>query len=256
MIRRIRAYFEKKSLDPSSRRKIIYLEKLMGEPVRSPRYFLRALRHRSKLIEDGLDEVESYEQLEFLGDAVLDLVVTEILFERFPDKNEGFMTKLRSRLVKEATLAQLSRDMGFPELIEVGERVKGQGIELKNSVLCDIFESIVGAIYRDAGIKAAQKFIRNAYNAHIDIKNMSVTQDNYKSLLLEFSQAHKLSVPDYIVLSETGPDHDKTFSVEVRINGAARGDGKAKNKKNAEQQAARKALHSLKKDLETGALKP
>ena len=256
MIRRIRAYFRKKSLDASSHAKIAYLEKLMGEPVQSPHFFLRALRHRSKLIEDGLHDVESYEQLEFLGDAVLDLVITEILFERFPDKNEGFMTKLRSRLVKEATLAQLSRDLGFPDLIEVGERVKGQGIELKNSVLCDIFESVVGAIYRDAGIKAAQKFIRNAYNAHIDIENESVTQDNYKRLLLEFSQAHKLSVPSYVVLSETGPDHDKTFSVEVRINQVPRGDGKAKNKKNAEQQAARKALHGLKEDLKTGILKP
>lgn len=254
MIRKFRAYFRKRSLDASSREKIIYLEKLMGEPVNSPHYFLRALRHRSKLIEDGLDDVESYEQLEFLGDAVLDLVITEILFERFPDNNEGFMTKLRSRLVKEATLAELSRALGFPDLVEVGNRVKGQGIELKNSVLCDIFESVIGAIYRDAGIKAAQKFIRNAYNAHIDIDNMSVTQDNYKSLLLEFTQAHKLSVPDYVILSETGPDHDKTFSIEVRINDVSRGDGKAKNKKNAEQQAARKALQSLKEELKSGTL--
>lgn len=254
MIRKFRAYFRKRSLDASSREKIIYLEKLMGEPIRSPHYFLRALRHRSKLIEDGLDDIESYEQLEFLGDAVLDLVITEILFERFPDNNEGFMTKLRSRLVKEATLAELSRALGFPDLVEVGTRVKGQGIELKNSVLCDIFESVIGAIYRDAGIKAAQKFIRNAYNAHIDIDNMSVTQDNYKSLLLEFTQAHKLSVPDYVILSETGPDHDKTFSIEVRINDVSRGDGKAKNKKNAEQQAARKALQSLKKELKSGTL--
>jgi ribonuclease-3 len=254
MIRKFRAYFRKRSLDASSREKIIYLEKLMGEPVCSPHYFLRALRHRSKLIEDGLDDIESYEQLEFLGDAVLDLVITEILFERFPDNNEGFMTKLRSRLVKEATLAELSRALGFPDLVEVGTRVKGQGIELKNSVLCDIFESVVGAIYRDAGIKAAQKFIRNAYNAHIDIDNMSVTQDNYKSLLLEFTQAHKLSVPDYVILSETGPDHDKTFSIEVRINDVSRGDGKAKNKKNAEQQAARKALQGLKEELKAGTL--
>jgi ribonuclease-3 len=254
MIRKFRAYFRKRSLDASSREKIIYLEKLMGEPINSPHYFLRALRHRSKLIEDGLDDVESYEQLEFLGDAVLDLVITEILFERFPDNNEGFMTKLRSRLVKEATLAELSRALGFPDLVEVGNRVKGQGIELKNSVLCDIFESVIGAIYRDAGIKAAQKFIRNAYNAHIDIDNMSVTQDNYKSLLLEFTQAYKLSVPDYVILSETGPDHDKTFSIEVRINDVSRGDGKAKNKKNAEQQAARKALQSLKEELKSGTL--
>lgn len=226
----------------------------MGEVISQPEYFLRALRHRSKLIEEGLQDVESYEQLEFLGDAVLDLVITEILFELFPEKNEGFMTKLRSRLVKEATLAELSRALGFPDLIEVGSRVKGQGIELKDSVLCDIFESVVGAIYRDAGIKGAQKFIRNVYNAHVDIQNMSTTQDNYKSLLLEFSQAHKLSVPSYAILSETGPDHDKTFSIEVRLNDRTYGSGEAKSKKNAEQQAAREALVTLKEEQKSGKL--
>ncbi|MCH8568280.1 MAG: ribonuclease III [Balneolales bacterium] len=245
MIGRIQSYFAKRSLDEDSKLKIEFVERLIGEPVRKPIYFLRALRHRSRLIEDGMKEVESYEQLEFLGDAVLDLIVTEILFELFPDQNEGFMTKLRSKLVKEDTLASLSRELGLTDYIEVGTRVKGQGIELKNSVLCDIFEAIVGAVYKDLGIGITQKFVRNVYNKHIDINDVSVTQDNYKSILLEFTQAKKMSVPEYVIIKESGPDHDKTFEITVKIGENLHGYGKAKNKKKAEQAAAREALSEL-----------
>ncbi|WP_164682732.1 ribonuclease III [Cyclonatronum proteinivorum] len=244
-LRKLRAYFTKKKLDSATQHKISTLEQIIGDSIQNPNIYLRALRHRSKLIEDGLEDVESYEQLEFLGDAVLDLVITEILFELYPNNNEGFMTKVRSRLVREDTLADLSRKLGFPSLIEVGKRVRGQGIELKNSVLCDIFEAVVGAVYKDLGFSASQTFIRNVYTTHINIKDVSVTQDNYKSMLLEFAQARKLSVPEYKIVSETGPDHDKTFEVNVLINGAVEGMGKAKNKKKAEQAAAKLALDKL-----------
>ncbi len=246
MFRRLRAYLDKRALGPASRDKILYLERLFGRRVRRPELFLRALRHRSKLIEDGLEEIESYEQLEFLGDAVLDLVVTEIIFELYPDENEGFMTKLRSRLVREDTLAELSRKLGFPDLVEVGNRVKSQDIQLKNSVLCDIFEAVIGAVYKDSGYEVSQKFIRNVYNKHINISDVSTLQDNYKSVLLEYTQARKMMVPEYVVAAETGPDHDKTFEIEVRIDEHVFGFGKAKNKKKAEQAAAREALTKLK----------
>ncbi|MCH8557870.1 MAG: ribonuclease III [Balneolia bacterium] len=249
MINRIRAYLSKRTLDSGSRQKIDFLESVIGEPIQRPQYFLRALRHRSRLIEDGLDQAESYEQLEFLGDAVLDLVVTEMLFEMYPDKNEGFMTKLRSRLVREDALANLSKKLGFPAYIEVGARVKSQGIELKNSVLSDIFEAVIGAVYKDLGYEAAQKFIKNVYTVHVDISDVSTTQDNYKSLLLEFTQARKLSIPEYVVTAESGPDHDKTFQIDVKINEDVFGHGKAKNKKKAEQAAAQEALEILQKQF-------
>ncbi len=247
MINRIRAYLSKRTLDSGSRKKIEFLESVIGEPIQRPHYFLRALRHRSRLIEDNLDQAESYEQLEFLGDAVLDLVVTEMLFQMYPERNEGFMTKLRSRLVREDALADLSVKLGFPDYIEVGARVKSQGIQLKNSVLSDIFEAVIGAIYKDLGFKASQKFIKIVYTTHVDISDVSTTQDNYKSLLLEFTQARKLSIPDYIVTSETGPDHDKTFQIDVKVNEEVFGHGKAKNKKKAEQAAAQEALEILQK---------
>lgn len=244
-LNKLKAFFYKKKLNSATQQKIGALENIIGHSVINPNIYLRALRHRSKLIEEGLDDVESYEQLEFLGDAVLDLVITEILFELYPNNNEGFMTKVRSRLVREDTLADLSQKLGLASLIEVGNRVRGQGIELKNSVLCDIFEAVVGAVYKDLGYEASQKFIKNVYHTHINFADVSSRQDNYKSLLLEFAQAKKLSVPEYHIVSETGPDHDKTFEVNVVINSTIQGSGKAKNKKKAEQAAAKRALEKL-----------
>ncbi len=242
----IRKYFKRNSLDKITVKKIEALEKTFGFSVGAPSLYLKALRHRSRLIEDHLADTESYEQLEFLGDAVLDLIVTEIIFDYYPDENEGFMTRLRSRMVKEQTLAELSRQLGFDLLIEVGNRVKGQGIELKESVLCDIFEAVTGAVYKDKGLEVTRKFIRTVYSKYVDIDNLSSTHDNYKSLLLEYSQAKKLSIPEYRVISEKGPDHDKTFEIEAVINGEGCGTGIGKNKKKAEQTAAMHALKTLK----------
>jgi ribonuclease-3 len=247
MTERIRAYFNKRSLDSASLRKIRKIEKLTGIFVISPVYYLRALRHRSTLVENQLADTESYEQLEFLGDAVLDLAVTEIIFEYFPDQNEGFMTKLRSRLVREDTLAQLSRDLKLQDLLEVGNRVKDQGIQLKNSVLCDIFEAVIGAIYKDRGMSHATAFIKKVYDDHVDLIGISASHDNYKSILLEHTQAKKMSVPEYIVISESGPDHDKTFEIQVSVNGHRFGSGYGKNKKKAEQIAAMETMKMFKK---------
>jgi ribonuclease-3 len=245
MLRWIRSYFSKRSLDSLSRGKLALIESVIGTTIKNPQIYLRALRHRSSLIESNLSTHESYEQLEFLGDAVLDLIVTEILFEKFPKHDEGFMTKLRSKLVKEETLANLSIKLNFPELVEVGERVKGQGIELKKSVLCDIFEAILGALYIDAGIDAARNFVKRVYDDHIDITAISNKHDNYKSLLLEFAQAKRMSVPEYKVVNESGPDHDKTFEIEAIVNNKTLGYGRGKNKKMAEQEAAMEALNCL-----------
>jgi len=245
MLRWIRSYFSKKSLDSISRGKLTLIESVTGTSIQNPQIYLRALRHRSSLIESNLSNYESYEQLEFLGDAVLDLIVTEILFEKFPKHDEGFMTKLRSKLVKEDTLAELAVKLNFHEVVEVGERVKGQGIELKKSVLCDVFEAILGALYIDAGMGAAQCFVKSVYEDHIDIMAISNKHDNYKSLLLEFAQAKRMSVPEYKVVNESGPDHDKTFEIEAIVNNKILGYGKGKNKKMAEQAAAMEALNCL-----------
>lgn len=248
MIDRIRAYFRKKALDSINQQKIDFLEKLFNEPVNNPTVYLKALRHRSKLADAdaSFQETDSYEQLEFLGDAVLDLVVTEILFEKFPDENEGFMTKLRSKVVKGHSLARLSRKLNLGSVVEVGSRAKGQGIEYSNSVLADVFEAVIGAYYRDKGYAKTFKFVANIIQQYVDLKNLVKTHDNYKSLLLEYAQAHKNPIPQYKVIAEKGPPHDKIFEIQVSIKNKVLGQGMGKNKKTAEQIAAKLALQELK----------
>lgn len=247
MFRRLKAYFYKRSLDRPSLEKIMFIEKLTGELVDEPDLYLKALRHRSSLVDESLDHTESYEQLEFLGDAVLDLIVTELIFRNFPQNDEGFMTKLRSKLVKEPTLARLATELGLPEMIEVGKRVRTQGIEKKDSVLADIFEAIIGAMYKDKGFDRTARFVIEIYEKYIDLDVLAVTHDNFKSILLEYTQAEKMSTPDYRVVRESGPDHNKTFVVSVHLNGTEYGQGEGKNKKRAEQIAASEALKKLRK---------
>ena len=248
MISRIRAYFIHKALDFDKKQKIAFLEGLINEPIMNTTIYLKALRHRSKLADadSSYIETDSYEQLEFLGDAVLDLIVTEILFERFPDENEGFMTKLRSKIVKGDSLAVLSSKMQLGSVVEVGERAKGQGIEYSNSVLADIFEALIGALYKDKGYQKTFDFVSEIIHKYINIKDLVRTHDNYKSLLLEYAQANKLSIPKYKVVSEKGPAHDKIFEIQVSINDDVLGNGVGKNKKTAEQVAAKGALVRLK----------
>jgi ribonuclease III len=246
MIRRLRAYFYKRSLDQPTQAKIIFIEKMIGGLVDEPDLYLKALRHRSTLVDDSLDHTESYEQLEFLGDAVLDLIITELIFRHYPKKDEGFMTKLRSKLVKEETLARLATEMGLPAMIEVGKRVRTQGIEQKASVLADIFEALVGALYKDKGYEWTTQYVIGVYESFIDLKVLAVTHDNFKSILLEYTQANRLDTPEYRIVRESGPDHDKVFKVMVYLNGTEYGSGEGKNKKRAEQIAAAEALRRLK----------
>src|SRR5690606_29267001 len=146
---------------------------------------------------------------------VLDLIITEILFERFPNKDEGFMTQLRSKLVKGDSLAGYSMQLGLPEVIEIGDRAKGQGIEYSSSVLADIFEALLGALYRDRGYREARRFIERLLDTHMNIHEVARQDDNYKSLLMEYAQAKRMRIPVYRVVLENGPAHNRTFEVEV-----------------------------------------
>ena len=242
MITSIRAFFKKKSLDKTSSSIIAQLEKKIGTKITRPELFLKALRHRSYIIEKKLESTESYEQLEFLGDAVLDLIVSDIIFERYDNQDEGFMTQLRSKLVKGEHLAKLGGYLELETIIQVGNRVKNQGIEQSKSVQADIFEAIIGALYKDIGYDKTYRFVSSLFDRYIDLDSLIASKDNYKSILLEYAQANKMAVPEYEVIDESGPGHDKTFRVQVIVNGEICGQGIGKNKKKAEQLAAREAL--------------
>lgn len=252
MLKRIKSYLKKKNIEPELHEKLRHIEHITGLPVINPSYYLRAIRHRSMLVEEDFEASDSYERLEFLGDAVLDLIVTEIIFEYYPHKNEGFLTKLRSKLVKGDSLAMYADILELGAIIEVGQRAKGQGIEHSKSILADIFEALVGALYLDQGYNKAFWFVRNILDEHVDMEEILKTLDNFKSTLLEYSQAQGWAVPEYEVVSESGPGHDKTFVIEVMVDGDVMGEGEGKSKKQAEQAAAREALMHLKAGEEYG----
>lgn len=188
---------------------------------------------------------ESYEQLEFIGDAVLDLVVSELIFLKYPEAAEGELTQLRSRLVNGRMLSDIARNIQLMDYIELGERVQNQGIEHSESVLADAFEALIGAVYLDSGFMNCRKLIGCLYENNVDFEDLFLVRDNYKSILLELAQSRKCSAPIYRIVRETGPGHEKMFDVEVFVNNKVMGKGTGKNKKKAEQEAAKNALKVL-----------
>lgn len=250
MLEKLRALFKSQgTLPPKHKKRIRQLEKIVETSIDNPFIYVRALRHRSTLSDENFSSTDSYERLEFLGDAVLDLIVTEVIFDLYPEKNEGFLTKLRAKLVKGDTLAIFARELGLNELLLLAKEVQGQGIENSKSVLSDVFEALVGALYLDAGYDQASQFVRKVIDRYINLDEVITTLDNYKSLLLEFAQARQMKIPTYHVISESGPGHDKTFEIEVLVDEKPMGSGIGKSKKEAEQKAARKALAHLKNSV-------
>ena len=182
---------------------------------------------------------ESYERLEFLGDAILELIISEYLYKN-TSYEEGKMTKLRSHYVCENALYEYSVKLGLNEYIKLGKGQQEQDGKHCKAIVADIFESFIAAIYLDSGLNEVKKFIYKYVIPIIESNTLDFFND-YKSKLQEFVQTDKKSL-EYILVNEIGPAHNKTFEIEVRINGILYGKGSAKSKKEAEQLAARDAL--------------
>lgn len=242
----------KSTSDPGVLDKLSHLEEILGIEIEDEQLYIKALRHRSILdTESGSESDESYERLEFLGDAVLDLIVSEIIFEYYPEENEGFMTKLRAQIVKGDSLAEYAAELDLGTVLEVGDRAREQGIEYSKSILADVFESIIGALYLTKGYDRTFAFVQKVIREMVDFDELTEKLDNYKSMLLEYTQARQQPIPEYNVVNEYGPGHDKTFKIEVLIGRKSMGEGIGKSKKEAEQEAAKNALDYLyKKDDE------
>lgn len=207
-----------------------------------------ALSHRSWAFEAG--GAPSNERLEFLGDAVLGALVAEALYARFPEKNEGYLTRLRAKLVSGRALAGAARRLGLgPHLRMSDNMAQGGGAE-NRTLLSDAFEALVGALYLDRGLEAARAFVRRTVLDPVNLDELAGRQENYKSLLLEHVQARGPEQPRYRVTQAEGPSHDRTFTVEVLLSGLVLGGGQAGSKKRAEQQAAREALRRLRENEE------
>lgn len=199
-----------------------------------------ALTHRS-WINEHQNQRESNERLEFLGDAVLEFVVSKELFKKLPDKEEGYLTALRANLVNTTNLARVARQLNIGSKLYLSKGEEEGGGRNNSSILADCVEAIIGALFLDGGVSAAEDFIKKYVLSDLDKKLKQPLKDA-KSYLQELVQARGFMAPRYEVVKEEGPDHDKTFTVEVIINGRPVARGVGKNKNIATQNAAKAAL--------------
>jgi len=226
-----------------SKKQIKKLEKLINCEIKNPNYFIEAFTHRSVL--DHKIYTVSNERMEFLGDSILGFITAEYLYQNFPNKDEGYLTKIRSNFVNKNSLYDAAIRIDLIHYIYVSEEIIGYLNYGIKTILADSFEALIGAIYLDCGLSVTKKFI-NKYLIEPNLKlGLHLVDENYKSQLLEFSQSQKIDLPKYYVIKEEGPEHDRTFTVEVRIGNEIMGTGKGRNKKSAEQEAAYEALKKL-----------
>ncbi|MCA0389350.1 MAG: ribonuclease III [Bacteroidetes bacterium] len=219
------------------------LEELIGKKITNPDKFIEALTHRSALDQNKFKV--SNERLEFLGDAVLGMVTAETLFAMFPQTNEGTLTKMRSNLVNKNNLFEVAQVINLYQFLFIQEELvnsQSQGIK---SILADAIEALIGVIYTEYGYQTAKDFISKFILEPGLTKGVHVTDENYKSQLLELIQKKKVELPRYYVVDETGPEHERIFTVRVSVGLQVLGEGKGRNKKSAEQVAAKMAMDRL-----------
>ncbi len=207
----------------------------------------QALTHRSYSAEHGPD-MPDYEVLEFLGDAVLELVISKLLYDRFGTQfKEGELTRMRASLVNEATLSSLAKKMRLGDYLRLGHGEEKSGGHEKPSILADAFEALIGAIYLDGGIEQAFAFVEQIFGELLKLVETGGLDKDYKSTLQEVTQARFHAVPHYKIIEVVGPAHDRHFTVSLFLEGRQLATGKGHSKKEAEQDAAKKALGSLRK---------
>ncbi len=216
------------------------LQKALGYDFKDPTLLLRSLTHVSYDRKEG---EEHNEVLEFLGDAVLDLAVSDLLICRNPEKSEGVLSKKRAALVNSTVLAEKATQLGPGPLLRIGKGEELSGGRAKSSILAGAFEADLGGVYRDGGYEAARSVVERFFGA--DVSGKTLGQHDYKTRLQEISQMLFHALPSYRIVSETGPDHEKFFITEIAVAGKVLGTGSGKSKKQSQQQAAKKALDAL-----------
>jgi len=215
------------------------LEKKLGYTFKNKFFLEKALTHKSITEEN----VESYERLEFLGDSVLQLVVSEYLFRKFRKSNEGKLSLFRSAIVNKKNLSKISEELGLVSFLKVSESVDMNNTSTVTNISSSLLESIIGAIYIDGGLKPASRFVFEHIIKRTDILEI-VNSFNYKGRLLEFCQRHGMKKPKFATSSH-GPDHNKTFLCTITLNKKPIGTGEGKSKRNAEEGASKEALEKL-----------
>lgn len=210
-----------------------------------PLLFKQALTHRSYINEHGTSDTGDNERLEFLGDAVLDFLVGDMLYQRYTEMPEGDLTRLRAALVRTESLAVLAQQLGLGNAIRMGKGEETTGGRERQTNLCAAFEALVGALYLDQGLPAVEEFVIPHLNPLLEQIITAALDRDARSSLQEWSQAELNLTPIYRTVSSSGPDHQKEFLVEVLIGEAVAGQGTGRSKQSGAQAAARSALDNI-----------
>ncbi|MBO6257087.1 ribonuclease III [bacterium] len=218
---------------------------VFGIKIKNEELFKKALTHPSYTQDLNLPHTESYERLEFLGDAVLKLSVSDVLYSMYPDSNEGEMSKIRSIIVSDNTLAEIAKINGLDKLIILSKHDEKQGARKLNSICACSFEAVLGAYYLDGKYKQIRKFIEKTFTPYITDVKENFVKYNAKEILQEYTQGKDKNRPVYKVISEKGPAHKRQFEVEVSYNDEILATEIGLSKKDAEQKAAYSACEKL-----------
>ncbi len=224
------------------------LQKVIQIKFKNKRYLRQAMTHKSFANENRSKVVKDNERLEFLGDAVLNLVISDIIFKQFADYPEGELAKTRAVVVSAPTLARTAKRLELGQYLFLGKGEEMTGGRDRDSILADAFEALIGAIYLDRGLKEVARFIKKYLTEEIEMVDSGEYIQDYKTILQEEIQKRSNTRPLYRVIHEEGPDHDKRFTVQVEYKNLVIGTGIGKNKKEAQQKAAANAIAKLEEE--------
>lgn len=222
--------------------KLEEVERSIGYTFKNKQLLNKALTHTSYAYENNID---SNEKLEFLGDSILEFVSSKYIYDNYPKLKEGEMTKVRASVVCEKSLYKVAKLHNFSDFLNLGKSEQKTGGNKRPAILADSVEAVIAAIYLDGGMDYAEKFIIENLKEEIEIASKHVGDKDYKTVLQEKLQIHGDVKIEYELIKESGPDHDKTFQVKVKCNNKVLAEGKGKSKKEAQMQAAKKALENL-----------
>jgi len=231
-------------MTPEREARLRLLEERLGHRFRDLSLLDRALTHTSRANESLGKELLDNEPLEFLGDAVLGFVVADLLHRRDPDGDEGVKSKARAHLVSAPSLARRAADLGLPELLLLGRGEEKTGGREKTALWADAYEALIAALYLDGGLETAHRFVRDELKRELE-GNLGTAARDHKSALQEWLQARSSPVPEYVVAAEEGPSHRRRFRIQCVVEGRVLSEGEGFSKKEAKQEAARRALEAL-----------
>lgn len=227
------------------REKVLKLEDVFKIETINKELFAKALTHGSFTRENELDSLQSYERLEFLGDAVLKLCISDILYKKFPEYAEGELTKIRSIVVSDNTLSKISQKINLAPLMILGKQEEKMGGRNRLSILACTFEAILGAYYLEGKFEEISTFLEKTFEEFIKEVDQNFEKFNSKAILQEYTQSQNKEIPSYKIVEEIGPQHDKIFVVEVSYMNEVLASGKGKTKREAEQACAYEACIKL-----------